>query len=855
MKISSVLCEYLKNPIGIGIKNPRITWNDEGLKKQTAFEVKYSINGLEFPSVVVNSDSMNFTFKDHFNSKDVVNYKIRVKNELGEWSDYSPINSFEFGLLNKSDWIAKWIKGDYKVNKKERYPVDYFKKEFKAKRVVKARLYISSCGLYEAHINDKRVGDFVLAPGSTDYSKRIQYQTYDVTSLIKEGDNEIVVLLADGWFRGSIGAKGFRNVFGTITKFIAQLEVLYEDNTKETIISDKSWKWSNDGALRFADLKDGEIVDNNLVPSFNAQAKEVKFEANLKESNNTFVKEINSEAPINSYVSKSRKLIYEFKNNVAGYISLKYLAHKGDKVDIILGEMLDENGEVTLKNIQCTLKGKKSPLQEIHLISKEGENVYHTKFFYGGFKYASLVKSENVEIKEIKQIAIATELELTSKFECSNNLINIFYENTLRSLLSNSIDIPTDCPTRERMGWTGDSQVFFETASFLTDYAAFTRKHINDVFDRQDKNGRLPQIAPYSAEDWFMDVMNGSVGWADVGILTPYRYYKKYNDKRLLVENFEDIERYAKFMIKRCGRAKGLYALYARPLHLSKENRKYQVNTGQSYGEWAEPADVKPFVWTDFCMPHPEESMAYTSWMMSLMCEICDIVGNTKNKKLYEEYASGVKKAYQELVTKEKYSLDTNRQAKLVRPLYMHLLTKEQEEYAKKRLIKALDDYKWRLGTGFLSTPFILDVLENIDPKYAYRLLENEELPGWLFMAKNNTGTIWESWEGPKAQNSIASLNHYSKGAMVEWLFRGMCGINIGGENKFIVKPIIGGNITFAKAEYKSIYGLIKVSWKRNDKETEIKISVPSNTTASFSYLNKNETLVSGDYSFVFKNE
>ena len=402
------------------------------------------------------------------------------------------------------------------------------------------------------------------------------------------------------------------------------------------------------------------------------------------------------------------------------------------------------------------------------------------------------------------------------------------------------------------MGWTGDSQVFFETATFLTNYAAFTRKHIVDVYDRQDKNGRLPQIAPYSAEDWFMNVMNGSVGWADVGILTPYRFYKKYGDKRLLIDNFDNMERYAKFMINRCGRTKGIYAIYARPLHLSKENRKYQVNNGQSYGEWAEPNDVKAFVWTDFCMPHPEESMAYTAWMMKIMVEVCDIVGNDTNKELYLEYAEGVKKAYQELITKPNYTIDTDRQAKLVRPLYLGLLNEEQASFAKERLIKALDNYKWRLGTGFLSTPFILHVLSDINPEYAYRLLENEEMPGWLYMAKNSTGTIWEGWEGPTAQLGISSLNHYSKGAMVEWLFNGMCGINVINENEFLIKPIIGGKETYAEASYDSIYGRISLAWKKEQDKVLIDLDIPSNTSATFSFCDTLEVLKPGKYHYEF---
>ena len=853
MKITNIKTEYLNNPIGIDVRSPRITWVDEDIEKQTAFEIFYKVNGKDRVPIKVESDLMRFDFKEEFKSRDRVEFNIVIYDEAKKASEKSETHFFEMGLLEPTDWKAQWIAGNYKVNKKLRYPVDCFRKEFDAKDIKLARLYITAAGLYEASINENRVGNFILAPGSTDYTKRYQYQTYDVTKLILNGKNTLSVFLADGWYRGSIGAKGFTNVFGTQTKFIAQLEIEKNNGDKDIICSDDSFDWSNDGPITFADLKDGEIVDNQKTITYSSNAIIVKNKANLTASNNNFVVEINSNKPIKRFKAPSGKTILEFKNNIAGYIAFKVKAHAGDVIKCKMGEMLDKDGELTLKNVQCIRKGKLTPLQEVTFICKEGENEYHSKFFLAGFKYLEVDTNVEFDENDFEQIALCTDFEDTSTFECSNNLINIFYDNTLRSLRSNSIDIPTDCPTRERMGWTGDSQVFFETATFLTDYSAFTRKHLVDVYDRQFKDGRLPQIAPYSAEDWFMNVMNGSVGWADVGILSPYRFYKKYGDIRILENNFEGMKRYADFMISRCGRTKGIYKIYAKNLHLSKENRRFQVNTGQSYGEWAEPADVKAFVWTDFCEPHAEESMAYTAWMLELMVEICKLLGKEEYIAKYQEYANGIKKAYQELVTKPENTIDTNRQAKLVRPLYLNLLTDNQAKFAKDRLIKALDFYKWRLGTGFLSTPFILYVLSDINPEYAYKLLENEDMPGWLYMAINNTGTIWEGWEGPNSQAGIASLNHYSKGAMVEWLFKGMLGINIIEDNTFEIKPIIGGKETFAKGSYKSIYGEIKVSWKKENDSVIFDIHIPANTQADFEFNGKHKQLKAGEYNFAIK--
>lgn len=321
------------------------------------------------------------------------------------------------------------------------------------------------------------------------------------------------------------------------------------------------------------------------------------------------VKERERFAPIELITTPSGKKVLKFPQNLSGYISFSLNAHKGDKVFIRLGEMLDRNGEFTQVNIQCIHHGKRTPLQEITYVCKEGKNEYTPKFFYGGFQYALIETDVPYKKEDFTAVAVYSAFDETSVFECSHPLINQFYKNTIWSLKSNSTDLPSDCPTRERMGWMGDSQIFFNTASYLTDYAAFARKHVRDIFDRQWKSGRLPQIAPYAHEDWFMWTMNGSVGWACAGVYIPYYFYQKYGDDRLLKEYYGQMLKYANFMIKRAGKWGGPYA---KPMHLSHKNHKYAVNCGQSYGEWAEPEDVCAFVWYDFAAPHPEESTAYT---------------------------------------------------------------------------------------------------------------------------------------------------------------------------------------------------------------------------------------------------
>lgn len=850
MEAINIRTEYMVNPLGLGETKPRITWNCINGLKQTAYQIKTIIDNKEIINEKVISDKMNYTFNQEFESRSIIYFQIKLWDENNVEGEWSKPNYFEIGLLSKNDWKAKWIAGNYKVNKKKRYPVDCFKKEFDASNIEKARLYISACGLYEAKLNNQKCGAFVLAPGAVDYRIRAQYQTYDITNLVKNGCNNLTVELADGWYRGSSGSKGRVNTYGKQTKFIAQLEILNKDGSIQTIVTDDSWNWSNDGPTRFADLKDGEIVDARKTPSYSSKAIVVKENINLAASNNFEVKENEIFEPIKIIKTPKGKTVFEFPQNLSGYIAFSLNAHKGQKIHITMGEMLDSEGELTLKNIQCTFKGKQSPLQEINYTCKEGVNEYKPKFYYGGFKYAQVDTDIPLDIKDFKSIAVYSAFEETSSFECSNPLLNQFYKNTLWSLKSNSTDVPTDCPTRERMGWTGDSEVFFNTASYMVNYAPFARKHIRDIFDRQWKSGRLPQIAPYSHEDWFMWVMNGSVGWACAGVYIPLYYFERYGDDRLLKKYYENIIKYAYFMIGRAGKWGGIYAKH---VPISHKNRKYFVNCGQSYGEWAEPEDVMAFQWYDFAAPHPEESTAYTYFTLKRVLEIANILGKNDDKRLIKikEYSEGAKRAYQELVTKKGHTLDTDRQAKLVRPLYMDLLDQTQESYAKKRLIKALDNYGWRLGTGFLSTPFILDVLTDINVEYAYKLLENEKLPGWLFMVKHGATTIWESWEGnATSEKGLASLNHYSKGAMCEWLIRGMCGINISRENHFIISPIVGGKETYAKANYDSIYGKVSSSWKKENNKVIYEIEIPSNTTAEIILKDKKYTIGAGKFKY-----
>ena len=797
--------EYLVDPMGIDVQNPRLMWNCEGGIKQTA----YRIVTENWDSGRVESTSMHAVYPKTLKSRERVNWRICLWDENDQPGDWAEA-FFEMGLLDKTDWTAKWITGNYTPNKKERYPVDCFRKTFPVgKGVHRARLYITACGLYEAKLNGEKVGSFCLAPGLTDYKKRVQYQTYDVTGMLQTGENELTVQLADGWYRGSCGAWGITNQYGTETKLLCQLEIEEESGLMETVISDGTWQWSNDGPIRFADNKDGEIMEAQRVPSYSGRAKETTHPIVPSASNNVSVTEHERLHPTITTAPNGRKLL-DFGQNLAGYAAFTVNAHAGQRMFWRFGEMLDKDGNLTLKNIQCVSKKKTSPLQQIDYTCGEGKNVYKTTFAVFGFRYAEVETDVELLPENIEAIAVYSDMRETGRFESSNELLNRFVEATKWSTKSNSLDIPTDCPTRERHGWTGDAQIFFETASYLFDYAAFSQKYLRDVYDWQKRDGRLPQIAPYGGVDFYMWTLNGSVGWSDIGILLPFRFWKKYGVRSILTQYYDRMKKYAAFMIRR----------------VSPDG---VVRKGQSYGEWAEPADVKPNDWKDMVLPHPEVSTAYTAYVLRCMAEIAEELQCPEDAAKYRAVSEKCKAAYQKAFGND---LDTDRQARLVRPLAFALLSEEQTAYAEKRLITAMEHYGWRLGTGFLSTPLILDVLANIDIEAAYRLLENEKMPGWLFMPKAGATTIWESWEGTEAQGGIASLNHYSKGAVVEWLFKTMCGIRVSGENRFTIAPQPSGHFRYARARYDSIYGTVTSGWEKQEGKTIYTVTIPANCEA-----------------------
>lgn len=860
MRAVHLQVEYLTTPLGIDIEKPRFYWNCEGGKTQTAYQLKVEKDGeLLWDSGKVASSSMTHIAYEGraLTSREHIEWSVCLWDEndvQGEWSQ----SWFEMGLLQKSDWRAKWISGDYKPKKNTRYPVDCFKKEFSlGKEVKKARLYATARGVYDVTINGTRIEEFILAPGMTDYRKRIQYQTYDVTELLAE-KNCMELRLADGWYRGSVAAYGVTEVYGSQTSVLAQLEVSFTDGTSMVVGTDDSFAWSNDGALLFADLKDGEIYDAGRKPDYHGKAVVVKdTAARLVASNNVPVREKEHFTPT-LLIAKDGTKVLDFGQNIAGYLKFSLEGKAGEKIKLICGETLDKDGRVDLSGVQETrpakgwsnlglvmkLMGKEpkapvemTPKQEILFICSGEKDYYKTSFSVFGFRYVQIEGNVALAPEDVEAIAVYSDMEQTGSFCCSNELVNKLYQNTLWSMKGNFLDLPTDCPTRERLGWTGDAQIFFDTGAYMMDTASFFRKWLVDMEDNQYDNGVLSAVLPYQGVEMMYKSTGVSVGWADAVYLIPYRYYKRFGDKAILKKCWPMMKKYTDYLMKNLGMSDKKRAK-------ANPHNAYTYEKGVHLGEWLEPEEFRDKVYGAQAK-HPEECTAYLYLAMTTMAEIAELLGENAYADSCLEYAKGAKAAYHALFV-ETGTLKTNRQAKLVRPLALGLLDGVAKTEAEELLEKAVKDYQYRVGTGFLSTPFLLPTLTKAGkPETAYKMLENTKKPSWLGEVADGATTVWENWEG------TASLNHYSPGAVCQWLFDTVCGIRVDGENHFVIAPIPGGTLTEAQAGYHSLYGKVETAWKRDESGMHYSITIPANTTAELILPDgRTENLVSGKYEY-----
>lgn len=824
MEAIDLKTEHMVNPIGIDISKPYLSWICREGIIQTAYEIEALSNGsVIWNSGKVATNKMNALFGVDLSSKQRVSWRIRLWNENGEIGDWSEQAVFEMGILNIEQFIAKWINPELTCDPKALKPASYLRSSFTAAVGKQARLYITCHGLYEAYINDKRVGDFVLTPGTSTYDKKLAYQTYDVTGFINEGENNVLVILGDGWYRSCSGVEGERNLYGEDIALLFQLEI----DGIPVCISDENWQTTQEGPIRENDMQQGEVYDSGkeeLTGWHRVKIEEFTTE-NLVCSNSLPIAECERfEGEI--ITTPNGETVIDYGQNLAGYIEFTLNAHAGDSIVMTHGEALDENGNFTAENFQDRERHKEGGIeQRVVFTCKEGLNHYKSKFTIWGFRYAKVETGIDLSEASFTSIAVYSKMEQLGRFECSNENVNQLVHNSIWSQKSNFCDVPTDCPTRERAAWTGDMGVFVETGLFLMDCYTVIRKWLGECRINQYEDGKVANISPRNkTPSHISEMLAGSVGWGDASIIVPYALYKRYGDIRILEENYEMMQRWYKFLESRAKHKIGKSVI-------EKENpyAEYTIETGVDYGEWCEPDIEGP---SAMAKPQYKVSTAYYAYSGRMLAKIAQILGKDKDSAHYREISGNAAKAFH-LIATDNGKIKSDRQAEYVRAVSFGLLNEQESKEAVYDLNKLVVENDYHLNTGFLSTPSLCDILAQYGYlETAYKILLQDTMPSWLYAVKKGATTIWETWDGINENGEVkASLNHYSYGAVCSWLFNGVCGINLE-KGKLTIAPHPHKLLDYAKATYMSPLGEIVSEWKHDNGKFNYTITIPSNVKA-----------------------
>ncbi len=698
------------------------------------------------------------------------------------------------------------------------------RREFDLRQEVKqARLYITALGLYEAQLNGVIAGDHVMAPGWTSYLNRLRYQTLDVGALLHPGRNVIGVMLGDGWFRGRFGYGGGRsNIYGEHAALLAQLEVEYADGSRESFVTDETWK-SAPGPVVTSSIYDGETFDARLEPAGWNQAQ---FEdsgwagvqlvewdlVTLFAPLSPPVRRTELLAPQSISQSPTGRTLIDFGQNLVGRLRIRLQGPAGQVITLRHAEVL-EGGEL------CTRPLRGAKATDRYILKGEGVESWEPRFTFHGFRYAEVEGwPGELQADDLCAVVCHTDLERTGWFECSDPLINRLHENAVWSMRGNFLDIPTDCPQRdERLGWTGDIQVFSPTASFLYDSAGFLISWLRDLAAEQGPNGVVPFVVP----NVLPSNTPPTAAWGDAAVFIPWVLYQRFGDRRILAEQFDSMCAWVDLIERLAG-----------------ESRLWDA--GFQFGDWLDPI-APPEKPGAARTPAFLIATAYFARSAELLGQAAGVLGREKESAHYLGLAREVRESFnREYVTPTGRLLSDSSTAYALALQFALLPEADQRRHAGKRLAALARASGYRISTGFVGTPLICDALcgEGLED-VAFRLLITRECPSWLYPVTMGATTIWERWDSLLPDGSVnpgemTSFNHYALGAVVDWMHRTIGGLAPGapGYRRLEMRPRPGGGLSFARARHLTPYGMAACEWKIESGQIHVSVEVPANTTA-----------------------
>lgn len=824
MKIRDFKVEYQNGQMFLTEKSPVFSWRIESSGRdvmqesyriivrekdaagETAATAGQDVSKIVWDSGVVTGDDSFYHRMTEQSLESQTEYSAYVKVTDNKGETDEAVLDFETTLFPENGFSGKWI--TYPGEEMDACPV--FIKRFRAeKKIQKARVYASACGIYKAKINGGRVGKDLLTPGWTEYGERIQYQAYDVTPMLQE-ENTIEITVAKGWYSGEYNFFCTPHIYGNKTAAFMEVHLWYEDGEKSVIFTDESWSYTT-GETRYAEIYHGQTIDYSCE---RMEEKAVmlleKGTSMLTPQENIPVRIMEYRKPISHIVTPKGEQVLDFGQNMAGIIRARLKLKKGQKVTIRHGETLNENGNFYTTNL------RQARATDVFIGNGE-EQTYLPEFTYHGFRYICIEGLEEVRPDDFTACAIYSEMEELCDFTSSNPLLNQLYSNIKWGQKSNFVDIPTDCPQRdERLGWTGDAGVFSKTAAINMDTMLFFRKWLRDLQTGQGDTGAVPAVVP----NLLGNTAEGAAVWGDCATLIPWNLYQIYGDSSILKDQYQSMRSWVEY--------------------LRRKSENDLISSGFQYGDWL--ALDKEMCLDGNTGGTNEMLIASIFYGVSvkIVADSAEVLGKTEDMQEYRELYKRIKKAVNREFVAPSGRIVSDTQTAYVLMLWFDIAEDKYKDTMAELLVQNLDRHRNKLTTGFAGTPFLCYALHKIGrTDLAGKILLTEDCPGWLYAVKKGATTIWERWDSVKPDghmedNGMNSLNHYAYGSVGSFLVEVIGGITAAapGYRRVRIAPYPVRGITSARVEQKTPYGLVVSSWQWEDYHMKADITIPANVTA-----------------------
>ncbi len=828
--IADVRFEHCRETLGIGQASPRLSWlvDTAATWRQSAYEIQcYGPDGAIRDRSVRGESGQSVLVPWPFSplaSRERVTVRVRAWDTHGQPSAWSAAYSVEAGLLHAADWHARFVTPDWDEDTSQPQPSPLLRREFDVRAEVKqARLYATALGVYEVQINGTVVGDHVLAPGWTSYQHRLRYQTFDVTGLLREGRNAIGAILGNGWYRGRMGyGGGRRNIYGDRLALLGQIEITYADGTTDRIVTDEQWHAAR-GPILMAEIYDGETYDARVerlgwsTPGYDdhdwAAVRQIDRDLGMLEAPlGPPVRRIEQIRPVAITMSPSGRTIVDFGQNLVGRLRLTVDGAAGQTISLRHAEVLEhgELGTRPLRHAEAT---------DRYTLRGGGPETWEPRFTFHGFRYAEVTGwPGELHVDDLVAVVCHSDMERRGWFTCSDPLINRLHENVVWSMRGNFLDIPTDCPQRdERLGWTGDIQVFAPTACFLYDVAGFLQSWLRDVAAEQRELGVVPFFVPNLMEEPIPPL----AAWGDAAVIVPWVLYQRYGDERILEDQFASMRGWVDHIATVAG-------------------ERYLWDHGFQLGDWLDPSAPPDNPGAGRADRYLIAS-AYFARSAELVGQAAGVLGRRDDQARYLALAAKVRAAFADEYVSPAGRLVSDAATAYALALEFGLLREpEQRRRAGARLAVLIHDSGYHISTGFVGTPLVCDALCSVGAyDTAFRLLTERTCPSWLYPVTMGATTIWERWDSLLPDGSInpgemTSFNHYALGAVADWLHRTLGGLAPAapGYSRLDVRPRPGGGITHARVRHHTPYGIAECGWAVAAELIDVEVVVPPNTTA-----------------------